>query len=398
MESQDLREQRCKLIADARTLMDSTETLDAEQRSQVDTMLNDADTLKKDIDRVELIESEERSMKASAGRIADFEVAKPEERKQESGVASQQYHDAFMKYVRKGKQSLSREEYRDMNEGTLADGGYLAPLVAADQASLQDMIIETMDDAMGFTALATVINVSGDITIPTETTLGAAAWTAEAGAYNNSDAAFGQITMTPYKATTIVQVSEELLADSVVNLEGYLAQNFGRRFAGLLETAFVNGTGSAQPTGITDGAATGVTAASATVVTWDEMYSLFYSLKESYRKNGTWLFNTTTLAELRGLKDSNGSFIWEASPIAGQPDTILGRPVVVSDDCEDTATAKKPILFGDMSYYYIAMRQGFQLQRLDELYAANGQIGLKASMRADGELTSSEAVKCMLMA
>ena len=51
-----------------------------------------------------------------------------------------------------------------------------------------------------------------------------------------------------------------------------------------------------------------------------------------------------------------------------------------------------------MSYYYIAMRQGFQLQRLDELYAANGQIGLKASMRADGELTSSEAVKCMLMA
>ena len=393
MESQDLREQRCKLIADARTLMDSTETLDAEQRSQVDTMLNDADNLKKDIDRVELIESEERSMKASAGRIADFEVAKPEERKQESGVASQQYHDAFMKYVRKGKQSLSREEYRDMNEGTLADGGYLAPLVAADQASLQDMIIETMDDAMGFTALATVINVSGDIT-----TLGAAAWTAEAGAYNNSDAAFGQITMTPYKATTIVQVSEELLADSVVNLEGYLAQNFGRRFAGLLETAFVNGTGSAQPTGITDGAATGVTAASATVVTWDEMYSLFYSLKESYRKNGTWLFNTTTLAELRGLKDSDGRFIWEASPIAGQPDTILGRPVVVSDDCEDTATAKKPILFGDMSYYYIAMRQGFQLQRLDELYAANGQIGLKASMRADGELTSSEAVKCMLMA
>ena len=110
------------------------------------------------------------------------------------------------------------------------------------------------------------------------------------------------------------------------------------------------------------------------------------------------MFNTTTMKEIRTLKDGDNRYIWEASPIAGQPDTILGRPVVVSDSCEDTATAKKPILFGDFSYYYIALRQGVQLQRLDELYAATGQIGLKASMRADGELTLSEAVKVITMA
>ena len=395
--SQEMREQRCKLIADARQVMDSVETLDAEQRSQVDTMLNEADLLKQDIDRLETLESEERKLTASAGKVADIAVAKAEERNEDKGLA---YHNAFMKYIRNGKSALFGEEHRALQEGTASEGGYLAPLVATDQASLQDMIIETMDDAMGFTPLATVVNVSGDITIPTESTLGSAAWPAEEAAYNESDAAFGQVTLTPYKATTIIKVSEELLADSVVNLEGYLAQNFGRRFAQLMEAAFVNGDGSSKPTGVTDGAAAGVTAASATAVTFDEMYSLFYSLKESYRRNGTWLCNTTTLAELRSLKHSSGtnSYIWEASPIAGQPDTILGRPVVVSDDCEDTATGKKPILFGDMSYYYIAMRQGFQLQRLDELYAANGQVGLKASMRADGELTMSEAVKVITMA
>ena len=396
-QSKEMREQRCKLIADARGIMDSADTLDTEQRSQVDTMLTDADGLKKDIDRIEAIEAEERQLTASAGKVADLAVAQTEEQKEDTGLA---YRNAFMKYIRKGKSAMFGEEVRALQEGTASEGGYLAPLVATDQASLQDMIVATMDDAMGFTPLATVVNVSGDITIPTETTLGSAAWTAEEAAYSESDAAFGQITLTPYKATTIVKVSEELLADSVVNLEGYLAQNFGRRFAGLLETAFVNGSGSSQPTGITNGAASGVTAASATAVTFDEMYSLFYSLKESYRRNGTWVCNTTTLAELRSLKNTSGtnSYIWEASPIAGQPDTILGRPVVVSDDCEDTATGEKPILFGDMSYYYIAMRQGFQLQRLDELYAANGQIGLKASMRADGELTLSEAVKCITMA
>ena len=334
-------------------------------------------------------------MKASAGKVADVEVANNEVEKTDNGMA---YRNAFMKYIRNGKSSLFGEEVRALQEGTASEGGYLAPLVSTDQASLQDMIIETMDDAMGFTPLATVINVSGDITIPTESTLGAAAWTAEEGAYNESDAAFGQITLTPYKATTIVKVSEELLADSVVNLEGYLAQNFGRRFAQLMESAFVNGDGSSKPTGITDGSTSALTAASATVLTWDEIYQLYYAVKESYRRNGTFLMNTTTMSEIRQLKDGDNRYLWEPSPIAGQPDTILGAPVVVSDDCEDTATGKKPIMFGDMSYYYIAMRQGFQLQRLDELYAANGQIGLKASMRADGELTMSEAVKCITMA
>ncbi len=152
--------------------------------------------------------------------------------------------------------------------------------------------------------------------------------------------------------------------------------------------------------GVTDGATSGVTAASATAVTFDEMYDLFYSLKESYRRNGTWLMNTTVLSAIRQLKNSSGtnSYIWEASPIAGQPDTILGKNVVISDDCEAMTTGLKPILFGDMSYYNIAMRQGIQLQRLDELYAANGQVGLKACMRADGELTLSEAVKLITMA
>jgi len=66
-QAKEMREQRCKLIADARTIMDSTETLDAEQRSAVDAMLNDSDTLKADIDRIEAIESEERQIKATAG-------------------------------------------------------------------------------------------------------------------------------------------------------------------------------------------------------------------------------------------------------------------------------------------------------------------------------------------
>ena len=401
--SQEMREQRCKLIADARNIMDASETLDAEQRSQVDAMLNDADTLKLDIDRIEALEKEERELKASAGKeVRELEVApqqKVEERKA-TGRDSEAYRNAFESYLRKGKHGMTNAELRDLNEGTASAGGYLAPLVSADQASLQNIVIDTMDDAIEFMEHATVINVEGQITLPTQNALGSASWTNEASAISTSDNSFNQITLTPYKLATLTVASNELLADSVIDLQGYMGVTFGRRFAQALSTAFVNGTGSSQPTGITDGSATGVTAGSATAVTFDEMYDLFYSLKESYRRNGRWMMNTTVLSAVRQLKHSSGtnSYIWEASPIAGQPDTLFGRPVVVNDDCEAMTTGLKPILFGDLSYYWIAMRQDMNFRRLDELYANTDETGFQATMRVDGELTMSEAVKNITMA
>ena len=168
-QSQNMREARCKLIADARTVMDSAEVLDAEQRSHVDTMLNDADTLKKDIDRIEAIEKEERELKTSTGKVAELEVAPQRiEERQATGRNTEAYSKAFESYLRKGTRGMNNAELRDLNEGTTTAGGFLAPLVSADQASLQNIVIDTMDDAIGFQEYATRINVSGDITLPTQ--------------------------------------------------------------------------------------------------------------------------------------------------------------------------------------------------------------------------------------
>jgi len=400
-QSKEMREQRCKLVADARKIMDSAETLDAEQRSQVDTMLNDSDTLKADIDRVEALEAEERQIKATAGKQSELAIAEPTVAEEVRGVATEAYRSAFMQFLRGGKSSLSNAEYRDLIEGTNTAGGYIAPMFAQGQANMQDMIIETMNDAQNFSPNATSFNIEGQVTIPTETSTGSAAWIANEGdAYTESDPAFGQLTLTPYKAGTLTQISEELLQDSVVNLEAFVASNIGRKFALLLEDAFVNGNGVGQPTGVTDGSALGVTAAGAAAVTFDEVQDLFYSLKESYRQNGQWLMSTTVVAALRQLTYAGGtqSYIWEPNMAVGSPDTILGRPVVISDSVNAMTTGLKPILFGDLSYYYIAYNAGVSIQRLDELYAANGLVGIRGSLRVDGKLTQSEAVKHIVMA
>mgnify|MGYP004449033819 CR=1 FL=1 len=401
MTNQELYEKRASLIADARSILDAADAegreLTSEQREQVDNMLDDSDAIKADVDqRIRLQKCGEMLEEVEARKSA-LAIAQPQKKEGARGIRSEEYSNAFWQYLRDGELSLTPEQRAVMVEGTNTVGGFAAPMFDFGQASLQDMIIETMDSAYNFQEYATRITIGGEINVPVQNAVGTAAWTAENVDATESETTFTQLKFQPHKATRIVQVSRELLADSYVDMASFMAGMFGRSFATLLNAAFIDGDGTAKPHGITDGTDKGADAASATVITWDELQTLFYSLKEPYRANGTWLFNSTTAAEIRGLK-ADGRYIWEPSGQLGQPDLLLGRPVAINDDCEDTATGLKPILFGDLSYYWITWREGMDFQRLDELYAVAGNIGLRSELRVDGQLTSSEAVKHMLMA
>ena len=197
----------------------------------------------------------------------------------------------------------------------------------------------------------------------------------------------------------MINVSEELLNDSVFDLESYIAREFARRIGTKEEEAFFTGDGTGKPLGIlaaSGGAETGVTAASATAVTADELMDLFYSLKSPYRKNAVWILNDSTIKAIRKLKDNNGQYLWQPSLVAGTPDTILGRPVKTSAYMPAIAAGAKTIAFGDFSYYWIADRQGRSFKRLNELYAANGQVGFLGAQRVDGKMILPEAVKVLV--
>ena len=105
--------------------------------------------------------------------------------------------------------------------------------------------------------------------------------------------------------------------------------------------------------------------------------------------------NDATVSALRKLKDSTGQYLWQPSLMAGMPDTLLGRPVKTSAYMPVIAAGAKTIAFGDFSYYWIADRQGRSFKRLNELYAATGQVGFLASQRVDGKLILPEAIKVL---
>ena len=200
------------------------------------------------------------------------------------------------------------------------------------------------------------------------------------------------------KVGTIIKVSQELLADSAFDLERYFTSEFTRRIGTKEEEAFLVGNGSHKPTGLlneTGGAQIGVTAASATAITADEVIDLFYSLAAPYRKNAIWILNDATVKAIRKLKDSSGQYLWQPALKDGEFDTILGKRYFTSAYMPTIAAGAKTILFGDLSYYWIGDRQGITFQRLNERFADYGQVGFLASKRLDGKLVLPEAVKVL---
>ena len=293
------------------------------------------------------------------------------------------------------KNKNSYEIQNALQVGTDSEGGYLVP------DEFERTLIDALQEENVFRQLANVIMTSsGDKKIPVVASKGSASWVDEEGVIPESDDAFGQVSIGAYKLATMIKVSEELLNDSVFNLEQYIAKEFAKRIGSKEEEAFFIGDGIGKPTGIfnaTGGGGIGVTTASASAITMDELMDLFYSLKSPYRKNAVFITNDATIKNIRKLKDGNGQYLWQPSLTAGQPDTLLNRPIKTSAYVPVIASAAKTIAFGDFSYYWVADRQGRAFQRLNELYAATGQVGFKATQRVDGKLILAEAIKVLQM-
>ncbi len=388
----ELRQKRGEIVDQMKALIDGNpgEAWTAEIESQYQALDADQLRIKDEITRLERQDSLSREVDALADDPVITRLNAGDQSRR--GVASDEYRDAFMRALRVGRNNVGPEVLNALQVGTASEGGNIVP------TEMDAMIVEYLQDHNEFRNWVTVIETSADRDIPIETTLGAAAWTAEEAAYNESDAAFGKSTLSAHKLTTIIKVSEELVMDSVFNLMDYLARNFAKRFANAEETAFVAGSNSGQPNGFNTAASTGKTAAGATAVTADELIDLYHSVSRPYRRNAVWVAADASVSAVRKLKDSNNQYLWQPGLAAGQPDQLLGKPVITSDAMPAMATGLDSFTFGDLSYYYVAERGARQLQILNELYAANGQIGYRGFERLDGDLIDTNAVKNLTQA
>ena len=259
--------------------------------------------------------------------------------------------------------------------------------------------MRVLDEENVIRRLAKVITTHHERKIPVALGHSVAQWTTENSAYTESNPTFGQKQIDAYKLTDLCRVSVELLKDSTFDIEAYLRQEFARAFGIAEEEAFCVGNGTTQPTGIftANGGTVGVTAASATAITADEIISLVHALKAPYRKNAKFLMNDATVALLRKLKDQNGQYLWQPSIQAGTPNRLLGYEIYTSPYVPVAEAGTLTVAFGDFKNYWIGDRAGRTVQRLNELYATNGQIGYVATERVDGKVILPEAIQLLQM-
>ena len=386
----EMREKRAKAWDAAKAFLDARAkdgVLSAEDNATYDKMLADVDAMARQIaieeDRVARDAEMSRPTSAPLTEKPGAQGAKPV-----SPRATAEYRADFLNILR-GRAPVNNV----LSTSPDTDGGYLVP------TEFETQIVTGLEEANIIRSIAKTINTSAERKIPIAATHSTAQWTAENAAYTESDPTFAQKTIDAFKLTDLVKVSVELLQDSMFDLESYIAREFARAFGIAEEEAFCVGTGTGQPTGIftASGGTVGVTASSPTAITVDNLIDLIYALKSPYRRNAVFLMKDITVSALRKLKDSNGAYLWQPSVQAGQPDRLLGYPLYTSPYVPAAEAGALPIAFGDFTNYWIADRMGRTVQRLNELYAGNGQVGFIAAERVDGKVILAEGIQLLKM-
>lgn len=363
-------------------------------RRQARMILDQAQTEKRDVtpdeeNRVgELIrQAEELEDKITKGEFAKEERTMPETVKVETPVSEDVME--FRDFLR-GK----KVEGRALKSSVDAAGGVMAP------EGFVAEVIKKLNALSVMRQVARVITIAERSTrIPRLITGVTAAWTEEAAAITPSEPTFDQVELTPHKLAALTQVSNELLSDAALPVETFLAELFGEELAAKEDAAFFNGDGNNKPTGILTDASIPTVAAGADNITPEDIFALWDALEPQYRANAAWVMNPATLGAIRRLQDNTGRYLLVDSLAAGAPDTLLGRPVYLSANMPTIGAGAKSIILADFQRaYYIADRQGMDVQRSVDRYFEQDVTAFRAIVRTDGKVALPEAARILVHA
>lgn len=324
------------------------------------------------------------------------------------GLAQREdYGRAFYTYARRGLAGVNAEgmthlaQARALVEGTDASGGFLAPtqLIAGVQREAQDL--EQLRPRM----LVARTQARG-IRITREVDIVQMDWVAELAQKPEEQPSFGQTTILAHVGAVVVWVSDELLEDTSFGLEAYLAVLAAEAKVTLEEDAFIAGDGVNKPFGImtriNEGAAPSRReTASAGTLSGDDLMRVAYSLPIKYRRRAAWVMGTQGILAARLLKDANEQYIFQQGLQAGQPDRLLGYPLIENESAalnNPVAAGNDIAIFGDLRRYLVLDRLALQVKRLEELRAMTDEVGLRFRFRTGGDLQNTAAMRSLRVA
>jgi HK97 family phage major capsid protein len=248
------------------------------------------------------------------------------------------------------------------------------------------------NENVGYTILTTA--GGEDIKVPTQTAFSAATATAEAAAFGVSNPTTSFLTLRAHKFGTLITVSRELLEDSGIDLVSFIGRQAGNAIGNIVNEKLAVGTGTLEPQGLFTAAGSGVRGtATDFAFSADDLIDLVHSVDSAYasRPNTGFQMRRAALSTLRKLKDGEGRFIYD--PTLGTQALLLGYPVFENPHAPAIGTAAKSVVFGDMSSYHVRQVGGVEIARSDDAFFTTDLVAFRVSIRVDGNLGQSTAVK-----
>ena len=298
---------------------------------------------------------------------------------------------AFVKYLRHGDQRMSADELKLLATDQNDEGGYLV------QPNYADQIVQKVIEVSPVRSVANVVTISqgNDLKVPVEgSTDFASGWVGERGTRSETDSAtVDLVTINAYEMYAKPLATQNMLDDAAYDVEGWLAMRVATEFARREGAAFISGDMVLKPEGLlTNGDVGETNSGSNTALTADGLITLFYTLKAPYSANATWMMERASIAAVRKLKDDNDDYLWQPGLQAGQPATLLGRPVVTAEDMPTIAQNAYPVLVCDFrAGYWIVDKQG--IRTLRDPFSSKPSVEFHTTMRVGGAVVLPEAIK-----
>ncbi|WP_066560511.1 phage major capsid protein [Croceicoccus bisphenolivorans] len=305
-------------------------------------------------------------------------------------------------YLRQGRET----ELKSISSAVPTDGGYAVP------RELDAMIARSLKDISPIRQIAQVVQTGSAGYRKLVTGNGTSSgWVSEAAARpETATPTFHEIAPPSGELYANPAASQAMLDDAGFDLEAWLADEIATEFARAEGAAFVNGTGVNQPMGFLQAAQSSANdgarafgsvqyVGSGNATGFDtapeaKLIDLVHTLKASHRQGASWVMNSATMAAVRKLKTSDGAFLWQPGLIEGQPDRLLGYPIVEAEDMPDVAAGSTPIAFGNFrAGYLIAERSATSILR--DPFSNKPFVHFYATKRIGGQVLDSDAIKLL---
>jgi HK97 family phage major capsid protein len=404
----DLKQKRAAALTSAGAVLElaarENRATTAEENQTYDRAYAEALGFKETIDR------EERQT-----QVEKLVINSRQQRKEEQGAGDvDEQREAFIEHIRWGnemdpelrsklfvgsgsKLDFGKSEKRAAQSAVTGNvGGYVVP------QGFYAEVITALKYYSGMMEVGpTIIDTSmgNDLPVPTSNdSSNTGAILAESSPETSLEIPFGQVIMKAYKySSRLILVPIELLQDAGVDIEAYVVKMLAIRLGRILNTHFTSGSGTSQPRGVLADAVTGKTGAGGQVTTiiYDDIVDLKYSVNRSYRGNGRWMMNDSTLQYILKIKDQNLRPLildYLTTLQEGEPERLLGQPLIVNNDMPALGTTGSPavgnqsLLYGDFSNYWVRRVMAMLLLRLVERFAEAGQVAFVAFLRMDGRM------------